>query len=1173
MAILVAVAGAGLGSAIGIGSSAGWIIGGIVGGLLFPPDPVVTEGPRLGDLSVTSSAYGSPRTIGFGTIRQSGNMIWTTGIREQKNTRKVGGGKGMGGPSQEQISYTYFATFAVAFGEGEADDVLRIWADGKLIFDKRGTGTNTRKAGLNFRFYPGTETQLPDSAISADKGESNTPAFRGTVYVVFDDIALADFGNRVPSITAEIAYSATAANLSLEATNFAGGTTSYASDSLAVDWDRQLAYVVSASDNYLRRINLTTMLEDRQVPGASTFLQVSPETTVWRSGPLVVMPDGGLVTTANESGGGNSEPIVRIDPNTLTETNRFGFASNSSSMFPDKFGFITQYAAVSVFSQKGQLDFLLCGQVGGQVGLLAYPDLSYIWDSENLGPLLSGTIRGMCSGLFGQGFGEAYFISSDSLPISGPINIYKISIDAGAAYDAGSVTAGGISVSLIASFSPGDIVSGETALLDLSGLVYDETDNTLMFGARKSSDSAWVYRKFDPATSTFVWQTSNLAGGPNIGLRWDFGRIQDNTLGFFYGQANGVLINTQTGALLRNGEPPDWSLLSHGNTAGLYDSRTESWVNVTAATETPVLGRWFFRRGSGDGSTLANIVQVLSNRADLNNVDLDVTDLASIDVPGFVVGRQTTARAAIETLSQLYFFDGVESDFLLKFTLRGGESVRTIPQQDMAFIEQEKGEFIKENRTQEVELPERFTVTYMDKDKDYTQNAHNAKRVLQPEPSMYSRNQMGISAAVAISSDTAKQQAEKALYSAWIERNSYELRLPWSHLVLDPADVVTFTLDNGVEFRTRIAQFDVGVGFAIDVNALSEEVAQFTSSIIADSGSGVPEQTVKSEEVIKTLLLDVPLLRDADEPTGRTYSPLYFFMGGYSDAGFTRGSLYKSSDEVVYDNVSSLLSGMSWGATSNAIADPPFNNPFATDTVNTLTVFMNTGSSDLESVTSLQLLNGSNAAALFKTNGEIEVIQYQDVTPNADGSFTLSTLLRGRRGTDAMTNNHTVGETFLLLIPADADIVPLGLSELNVIRYYRGAGAGQLLEQAERLTNTSKHRPLMPYAPVQVEAVVNVTDIDISWTRRTRVGGALLDLLDRVPLAEDSERYEIDILDGPDGTILRTITSLTAVSYKYLNTDILTDFGSMPTQMSLRVYQVSAQVGRGFTREVTVDVQ
>ena len=130
MAILVAVGGAALGSAVGLGWQAGWLVGSVVGSLLFPAkgQSVTTEGPRLGDLTVSSSAYGASIPIGYGTLRMAGNMIWSLGIREQQNvTRTRSGGKGGGGRStQTSISYSYFASFALSFGEGPAEDVLRI---------------------------------------------------------------------------------------------------------------------------------------------------------------------------------------------------------------------------------------------------------------------------------------------------------------------------------------------------------------------------------------------------------------------------------------------------------------------------------------------------------------------------------------------------------------------------------------------------------------------------------------------------------------------------------------------------------------------------------------------------------------------------------------------------------------------------------------------------------------------------------------------------------------------------------------------------------------------------------------------------------------------------------------------------------------------------------------
>jgi hypothetical protein len=54
-------------SATGIGAPIGFLIGSMVGNMLFPPKPLQSEGPRLGDLQVTSSSYGAPRALGYGT--------------------------------------------------------------------------------------------------------------------------------------------------------------------------------------------------------------------------------------------------------------------------------------------------------------------------------------------------------------------------------------------------------------------------------------------------------------------------------------------------------------------------------------------------------------------------------------------------------------------------------------------------------------------------------------------------------------------------------------------------------------------------------------------------------------------------------------------------------------------------------------------------------------------------------------------------------------------------------------------------------------------------------------------------------------------------------------------------------------------------------------------------
>ena len=112
----------------------------------------------------SSSAYGGVIPVGFGVQKVAGAMIWATDIDEDKNTRKEGGSLFGGG--QKIVEYRYFANFAVAFGEGPAGGVLRIWAGDRLIADLRaGAGAYANHPKYRFRIYLGTEDQEPDRLI------------------------------------------------------------------------------------------------------------------------------------------------------------------------------------------------------------------------------------------------------------------------------------------------------------------------------------------------------------------------------------------------------------------------------------------------------------------------------------------------------------------------------------------------------------------------------------------------------------------------------------------------------------------------------------------------------------------------------------------------------------------------------------------------------------------------------------------------------------------------------------------------------------------------------------------------------------------------------------------------------------------------------------------------
>ncbi|HEX7856711.1 MAG TPA: phage tail protein [Sphingobium sp.] len=176
-----------------IGAAIGALAGQAIDAQIFKP--AGRQGPRLSDLRVQTSSFGTQIPRLYGRMRVAGTVIWATDLREQAQTS--GGGKGK--PSV--TSYSYSASFAVALSSRPIKGVGRIWADGNLL---RGSAGDFKSGIAGFRAYGGQDDQPVDPLMAADRGWGKVPAHRGVTYVVFEGLQLADFGNRIPSMTFEL---------------------------------------------------------------------------------------------------------------------------------------------------------------------------------------------------------------------------------------------------------------------------------------------------------------------------------------------------------------------------------------------------------------------------------------------------------------------------------------------------------------------------------------------------------------------------------------------------------------------------------------------------------------------------------------------------------------------------------------------------------------------------------------------------------------------------------------------------------------------------------------------------------------------------------------------------------------------------------------------------------
>jgi hypothetical protein len=199
--IVLAAAGMALGGSVGgtvmglsmaaAGRAAGAMIGARINQRLMGAGSAAVDTGRVDRFRLTGAAEGGDIGQVYGRMRVGGQVIWASHFTQSSTT--TGGGKGAPA-APRTTTYSYRVSFALALCEGPISRVGRIWADGVEIAPD----------DLNMRVYTGSADQFPDPKMEAVEGAGHVPAYRGTAYVVIEDLDLGTFGNRIPQLTFEV---------------------------------------------------------------------------------------------------------------------------------------------------------------------------------------------------------------------------------------------------------------------------------------------------------------------------------------------------------------------------------------------------------------------------------------------------------------------------------------------------------------------------------------------------------------------------------------------------------------------------------------------------------------------------------------------------------------------------------------------------------------------------------------------------------------------------------------------------------------------------------------------------------------------------------------------------------------------------------------------------------
>ena len=232
----------------------------------------------------------------------------------------------------------------------------------------------------------------------------------------------------------------------------------------------------------------------------------------------------------------------------------------------------------------------------------------------------------------------------------------------------------------------------------------------------------------------------------------------------------------------------------------------------------------------------------------------------------------------------------------------------------------------------------------------------------------------------------------------------------------------------------------------------------------------------------------------------------------------------------------------------------------------------------LASVTDLALFAGANALAVEAAPGVWEVLQAGVAELIAPGRYRLSRLLRGQRGTEGAIGSPAPAGARVVVLDEALAPLPVAEAALGLEANWRfGPASKPVADRSYRAARASRprasacgrSRSAMSSSRGARRASPAISSI--AWTRRSRALAADSWTAAEVPLAEEREAYEVEILDGatvrPDARARPRPASPTPPP----SSSPTGARCSVPaTRSTIRIFQLSALVGRGAPTSVTL---
>ncbi|WP_448680024.1 phage tail protein [Pseudomonas nicosulfuronedens] len=551
-----------------------------------------------------------------------------------------------------------------------------------------------------------------------------------------------------------------------------------------------------------------------------------------------------------------------------------------------------------------------------------------------------------------------------------------------------------------------------------------------------------------------------------------------------------------------------------------------------------------------DPPTLASVIQSECSYSNLiSPSDIDVS-LMTGAVTGYkIVGG--SIRDAIEPLRSAYMFDVRMHGYKLQFLPRGQASGGTIPWGDLAATDGEEiGDSLPYDREMDTQLPAKVSVKGISATREYADSTQTYERI-----GTFAVNTQTVDLGLVLSDDELSQIAEKICELAWQERQVFSFTLPPTYQDIEPGDIRTINAKFGT-FELRFTEVSTGANGILECKATLNHAALYASNAAGAPAPG-PDGEISLDGPSLWVPMDIPIVDETIQNTPGTGTA----MTGYTE-GWPGAVLVSSPDGgQTYSDIQAYVGRSTIGTCKTSLTE----NSGAL--VDQSTLQLNLMNGEISSITLEQMITGANYAA-YGNDRRWEIVRFQNAALQSDGSYLVSGFVRGDKGTEWATGTHLVGDYFIPLDDPDNIFIGLPVESIGLERLYRAVTSGDDLDSASDQPFTYRGVNLKPLSGVYPQGVRNGSgDLTAAWTRRSRLSSTWWWTGIPAPIGETSESYEVDVMSG--STVKRTISSTTP-SIIYTAAQQTTDFGSLQSSITLRIYQLSTTVGRGYPLEVTL---